>query len=497
MNKENSNDIKNKNPFGKKIIVRSQKIASDKNALKNRFLGIFVAFLIAFALIWFIIQSFNFTENNLQNCDIENSEILNEILPKETNYRTPIDTAKIQEDENGGMVVSDRINIALKNKTQKLNDFCINLKKSFPDSVYKIIYYDNETSRIQFQFPEVEKSTIKESLRKKLNSYQLLIWDEAIFVASTNFNDPFFSSREKSWYFDAVNAQKSWDITTGDTSVIIAIVDDGFDLVHPDLIKKNTFPYNVRTQNKNVFGNNQHTHGTHVAGIALANNNNNFGLSGIAPNCGFMPIQISDNSDLFTSTDVIDGILYAIKHKADVINLSLGKQFSERLSEIPISEQESIVKTSAKDEEYFWKELFEYSNKENVTIVLAAGNQNILIGLDPMQRSEFGIVVSAINQNFEKANFSNYGETSTISAPGVGIYSCIPNKQFISYDGTSMSAPIVTGAVALMKTVNPKLTNLEIINILKTSGKKLNTNGLGPLLQIDKAVLAAKEKKTQ
>lgn len=297
---------------------------------------------------------------------------------------------------------------------------------------------------------------------------------------------------------DSVNTSKKKDaLTTGDTSVIIAIVDDGFDLVHPDLIKKNTFPYNVRTQNKNVFGNNQHTHGTHVAGIALANNNNNFGLSGIAPNCGFMPIQISDNSDLFTSTDVIDGILYAIKHKADVINLSLGKQFSERLSEIPISEQESIVKTSAKDEEYFWKELFEYSNKENVTIVLAAGNQNILIGLDPMQRSEFGIVVSAINQNFEKANFSNYGETSTISAPGVGIYSCIPNKQFISYDGTSMSAPIVTGAVALMKTVNPKLTNLEIINILKTSGKKLNTNGLGPLLQIDKAVLAAKEKKTQ
>ena len=129
MNKENSNDIKNKNPFGKKIIVRSQKIASDKNALKNRFLGIFVAFLIAFALIWFIIQSFNFTENNLQNCDIENSEILNEILPKEPNYRTPIDTEKIKEYENGGMVVSDRINIALKNKTQKLNDFCINLKR--------------------------------------------------------------------------------------------------------------------------------------------------------------------------------------------------------------------------------------------------------------------------------------------------------------------------------------------------------------------------------
>ncbi len=241
------------------------------------------------------------------------------------------------------------------------------------------------------------------------------------------------------------------------------------------------------------MANSKLSHGTHVAGIALANSNNRYGSCGIAPNCGFMPIQISDNSEIFTSTDVIDGILYAIKHRANVINLSLGKQFSDHLSEIPVSEQKIIAETSMKDEAFFWNELFEYANKENVTIVIAAGNQNMMIGIDPMQRSESIIVVSAVDQKITKASFSNFGAHSTICAPGVGIYNCIPNKKFINYDGTSMSAPIVTGAVALMKSVNPKLTNLEIINILRTSGRQLNIIGFGPLLQIDKAVRASRD----
>ena len=449
-----------------------------------------VAFISALVLMFLYIISPLFISSANYSILYENKEeTLKRILPSNPIYRLPIDTTKIIDDEQGlGLIVSDRINIALKDKQTALADFAIDLKKEFPDSAYKIIYYDVNTSRIQLQFPEQKKSTIKNDIKNKLDKYKLLIWDESIFTTSVMFNDPSFKEIDKSWYFNVINANEAWNYTTGDTSVVIAIIDDGFDLKHEDLKRKNIYPYNVRTQNKSVFATPANSHGTHVAGIALANCNNKFGTSGIAPNCSFMPIQIADDGEMFTSTDVIDGILYAIKNKADVINLSLGKQFSNQLSNVSIAAQEKLIQTTSEDEELFWKELFEYADKENVTIVLAAGNQNISIGIDPMQRSSNTIKVSAINQNNQKANFSNFGSQSTISAPGVAIYNCLPQNKFDYLDGTSMAAPIVTGAIALMKSINPKLTNQQIIAILRKTAKNVNSNNIGALLQLNIAL---------
>ena len=80
-----------------------------------------------------------------------------------------------------------------------------------------------------------------------------------------------------------------------------------------------------------------------MAGIALANSNNGIGTSGIAPGCSFMPIQISGNDGAFSSSDVIDGLLYAIKHNANVINLSLGKQILEQLKNSSIQNQHKFL----------------------------------------------------------------------------------------------------------------------------------------------------------
>jgi subtilisin family serine protease len=126
--------------------------------------------------------------------------------------------------------------------------------------------------------------------------------------------------------------------------------------------------------------------------------------------------------------------------------------------------------------------------------VVAAGNDNMLAGIDAIQRPELFITVSAVNknnQNFTKANFSNYGTFSTISAPGVGIYSTIGSNDYQIMDGTSMAAPIVTGAVALMKSVNNSLTTKQIICILQSTG--LTTQGsIGKLIQLDKALQKVK-----
>ena len=122
----------------------------------------------------------------------------------------------------------------------------------------------------------------------------------------------------------------------------------------------------------------------------------------------------------------------------------------------------------------FWNDLFEYANQNNVTCVLAAGNNNILTGFDPFQRSKNTIKVGAIDQNFNKAKFSNFGDKTTIYAPGVGIFGAKPNNSYEFLNGTSMAAPIVSGFIGLFKSQNKNLTNQEIINLLKANSVMIN-----------------------
>jgi len=282
---------------------------------------------------------------------------------------------------------------------------------------------------------------------------------------------------------------KAWEITTGKKDIVIAVIDDGFDLNHEELNKNIVKPYNVLSQNDNIYANKKLPHGTHVAGLAIAKKNNNLGVCGIAPDCSFMPIQIGSlsNPEFFSISSVIDGILYAINNGADVINLSIQSIYGEEekyISEFMLNES---LKDMSRDDEFFYQELFEIANDSNITIVFCAGNCEVLVGLDAMKRDSTIITVSAVDKYNKRASFTNYGKQSTISAPGVDIYSCEPGGGFIKERGTSMSSPIIAGVVGLMKSINPELTNTEIIDILRKSGKKLDPS-IGPLVQTDKAL---------
>jgi subtilisin family serine protease len=98
-------------------------------------------------------------------------------------------------------------------------------------------------------------------------------------------------------------------------------------------------------------------------------------------------------------------------------------------------------------------------------------------------------------QDFRKARFSNYGNDCSIAAPGVDIFSCVGNSEYATMSGTSMAAPIVTGAVALMKSINPNLTNKQIICILQGTGAQ-SQGDIGKMLQLDKALEAVKANQT-
>ncbi len=390
-------------------------------------------------------------------------------------------------------IIGNRLNILMENEDKSIMDLARDFKIKYPDNKYKVVYYDNVVKRMQIEVPNEERIRLKEEIPGAFApEYELFVFDETLFEGSYTTNFSLFTNQDKSWYLDVINARQAWAITQGSENITIAIVDNGFNLKHPGLASKVVAPYNVWKQSTEIYPQ-RIDHGTHVAGVALAVEVSGNGIIGIAPNCRFMPIQVADENGWMTTTSVLDGILYSLYQGADVVNVSLGGQFTG-LSRFSESEQNELIRNHFKEEERLWRRVMRIAANHNSTLVIAAGNDNVLAGIDALQRPELFITVSAIDKNlrnYNKAQFSNYGSYSTISAPGVDIYSTVGKNDYASMDGTSMASPIVAGAVALMKSLNDTITNKNIICILQTTGLETQGN-IGKLIQLDKALQSVK-----
>lgn len=409
------------------------------------------------------------------------------ILPPNMGVLPPIDTNKIVREPGRQAYVDDILNILMENEDKSIMDLARDFKAQYPEDKYQIVYYDDVVKRMQVRVPSEERAQLKAEIPGKFApEYDLYVFDESLFIGGYTPNDPEVSNANHAWYLDAIHAKDAWDITKGNDRLTVAIVDNGFSLKHPEFEGKVVMPYNVWTHDKNVYAQSI-DHGTHVAGTALALMDNGKGLCGVAPNCAFMPVQVADQNGMMTTTSVLDGVLYALYQGADVINLSLGMEFYPG---IPENVQQDLQDNYFKEEELLWNEVMKISNKHNAIIVIAAGNDNILAGVNPLNRPRNFIVVSAVDKNnaeLLKAGFSNYGLYSTVSAPGVGIYSTYGKKGYKSMDGTSMAAPIVTGAVALMKSLKEDITPEQVICVLQGTGEPINGK-IGNCLRLDKAL---------
>jgi len=418
-----------------------------------------------------------------------------ENLPENPGVIAPVDPGDFGYSKDSlTRIVADRLNILIEGKAS-IAKFATDFKAAYPSDDYQIVYYDTLINRLQIKIPEERREIMKSELPKKLSKYKLFIWDETLFESSVQMNDPALKDKSKSWYLDAIQAPSAWTVTLGSSDVVVAIVDNGFNIKHPEFKGKIVKPYNVWSKNTNVTPS-KDMHGTHVAGIALAISNNNIGIAGIASKCKFMPVQVADAQGGMTITSIVDGVLYAIYSGADVINVSLGMDCTDKASFLPIEIQKGIIRSNFKEEERLWNEVFRIANQRNVVIVIAAGNNNVLAGIDPMHRPSEAITVSAVdkaNNPFKKSSFSNYGEFSTVSAPGVQIYSTIGDNGYMYLDGTSMAAPIVTGAVALLKSKNKKLSSAAIKKILISTGIPVRGN-IGNMIQLGKALNATSQK---
>jgi|GEM_PF-498729 len=244
---------------------------------------------------------------------------------------------------------------------------------------------------------------------------------------------PPFKSKEdlsKQYALTMMNTIQAWDVTTGLNSTVVAVIDTGIDINHPEFTGRiSPMSYNSKTKAVGVSAViDDDGHGTMVAGIIAANKGNNIGIAGVAPTIQLLIIKANEpDNGSFLDSSIIEGIYYAANNGADVINLSLGGEYANPMTKIAL----------------------EYAESLGVLVVAAAGNSSSSTKMYPAAFPST-ISVSAVDETSSIATYSNFGDTITIAAPGTNIYTTLQGGGFGYASGTSLAAPHVAGVLALM-----------------------------------------------
>jgi subtilisin family serine protease len=254
-----------------------------------------------------------------------------------------------------------------------------------------------------------------------------------------------------------IKAPSAWEETKGVETVIIAIVDTGVDLLHPDLKNK------IKSSGRDVFNNDfdatdDHGHGTVVAGIAAAETNNNEGIAGVAWNSKILPVKVTGKDGIGPEDKVAEGIRWAVDNGANVINLSMG-------SEEPT---------------FLIRDAMKYAYDKNVVVAVSAGNSNGPVHY-PAAYDDYVLAVAATDYNDNRTSWSSYGPQVDVAAPGDKVLGPYPvaltPAGFFPYlpgTGTSFSAPHVAGLAALIKGLKPWLKVADIMNVIRYSADDVN-----------------------
>ncbi|HOT91168.1 MAG TPA: S8 family serine peptidase [Anaerolineae bacterium] len=294
-------------------------------------------------------------------------------------------------------------------------------------------------------------------------------------------NDPAYSNQ---WAHTIIRSPGAWSITTGSSDIVIAVIDSGVDMTHPDLVGKLVGGHDFVDDDN--LPSDENGHGTHVAGIAAAITNNGVGVAGMSWGAKIMPLRTLDNKGSGLNSDITDAITWAYQNGADIINLSLGGTYYSQAMQDAINA----------------------AHAAGTLVVAAMGNCRIggsgCPSANPTQYpAAFNNVmaVAATDNGDHYAYYSQYGSHCDIAAPGGelesyqdpdGIYSTMPTYAVYlttyygyhnNYDylqGTSQATPYVSGLAALIWSMNPALTPDEVQSLIEQTADDLGPTGKDP-----------------
>lgn len=232
------------------------------------------------------------------------------------------------------------------------------------------------------------------------------------------------AQQKAGWEITAFNLPKTWEHSQGE-DVKIAVLDTGADLDHPDLIE-NLLP-GINLVTPGAPPNDDCCHGSHVTGILVAANND-IGVVGVCPKAKVMPVKVLDNKGNGNLLTVSAGIKWAADNGADFIQMSLGAP--QKVQQV--------------------RKAIQYAAEKGTVTFCAAGNAGNTKEIFYPANYPETISIGAIDQNFNRAKFSNTGQNLDFMAPGVNILSTVPDKWYSVLSGTSMACPFACGVAALV-----------------------------------------------
>lgn len=277
----------------------------------------------------------------------------------------------------------------------------------------------------------------------------------AVKTMSVNPTDPLYSQQ---WGLKKIEVQKAWDLGFTGNGIIVAVVDTGVDLNHPDLKDNILVGYNAITgASGSTTTQDNNGHGTHVSGI-IAAEANGIGIVGVAYQAKILPVKALTREGDGTDDCIADGIVWASDHGAKIINLSLG------------SDSEGDI----------LKEAIQYAFDKGCLIVAAGGNQeDNLTTIAYPAADPLVLAVTATDSNDQIASFSLPGPQAALAAPGVNITSDYwqNSSGYAALDGTSMASPFVAGAAALVWNAHPDLSVQQVRIALENSALNIGSSG--------------------
>lgn len=298
-------------------------------------------------------------------------------------------------------------------------------------------------------------------------------WAEPNYLFRLDFvpDDPEYPKQAP--YLDRISMPRAWDLAVGRPEIVVAVLDTGVDLTHPDLaaaiwVNPAEVPGNGVDDDGNGFvddihgwdfadndnlPDDDHGHGTHVAGIVAAGLNNGIGIAGVAGGVTIMPVDVFQGG-IGTYEDLIRAIIYAADNGAHVINMSLGASSYSRGEEMAV--------------DYAWS--------RGAVVVAAAGNTSRESYHYPAAHTNV-IAVAATTADDYLASFSTRGDFVDVAAPGYRVFSTFRGSGYAYMSGTSMASPHVAGLAALILSRNPGLSPDQVRTIIEATATDLGPAG--------------------